>query len=364
MNLHHILQALEQWAPPSLQESYDNSGLLVGEPDMVVHSALVALDCTEEVIEEASARGANLVIAHHPILFGGLKRFTGKTYVERTVMAAMKKGIAIYAIHTNLDNVAHGVNAHLSKLLGLSNTRILSPKSDLLEKLVVFVPHEYAEAVRGEMFKMGAGSIGAYDECSFNLKGEGTFRGDESSSPFVGNQGERHTESETRVEVLVEKWRISSVLEAMKRTHPYEEVAYDRIPLRNSHAQIGSGMIGDLELPMKLEHFFDLLKQELDVKVVKHTRKLKSEISKVAVCGGAGFFLLQDAMRSGADIFVTSDVKYHQFFDAENRIVLADIGHWESEHRAVELLREFLKQKIPTFAVHLSESNTNPVNYY
>lgn len=364
MKLHHIVQALEEWAPPSLQEAYDNSGLLVGEPEMEVQAALVSLDCTEAVIEEAAARGANLVIAHHPVVFGGLKRFTGRSYVERTVMSALRKGIAVYAIHTNLDNVAHGVNAYLSSVIGLRNTRILSPKSGLLEKLVVFVPHDHADALRNAMFEAGAGSIGSYDQCSFNLKGEGTFRGGESSNPFVGVQGKRHTEAETRIEVLVENWRIGDVLAAMQRNHPYEEVAFDRIPLSNNHLQIGSGMIGELDTAMRLEDFFDLLKTELSVSVVKYTQKLKDEIRTVAVCGGSGFFLLHEAMRSGADVFVTSDVKYHQFFDTEDRIVLADIGHWESEHRTVEWVRDYLNQKIPTFAVHLSEINTNPVNYY
>jgi dinuclear metal center YbgI/SA1388 family protein len=364
MKLSKVIAALEAWAPPALQEGYDNSGLLVGDLSAEITSAVVSLDCTEAVIQEAIDRGANLVIAHHPIVFGGLKRFTGRSYVERTVMMAIKHDIAIYAIHTNLDNVPDGVNGWLCQLLGIQSPRILAPKTGRLEKLVVFVPHAAAEGVRDAMFKAGAGNIGAYDECSYNLEGTGTFRGSEESNPHVGEVGKRHSEPETRIEVLVEDWKTAQVLQAMKAAHPYEEVAYDRYALQNEHGQIGSGMVGELEAPVPVKVFFDRLKEVLGVSVVKHTPLLKDEVQRIAVCGGSGFFLLNDAKRAGADLFVTSDVKYHQFFDADGRIVLADIGHWESEHRTSEWIQRTLNEKFPTFAVHLSDTNTNPVNYY
>jgi dinuclear metal center YbgI/SA1388 family protein len=363
MKLRDIVRALEQWAPPIYQESYDNSGLLVGDPEQDISQALVALDCVESVVDEAIARGADLIIAHHPIVFGGLKRFNGTDYVQRTVMKAIREGIAIYAIHTNLDNVHTGVNAHLGKLLGLTNLSILMPKRELLEKLVVFAPTEHAEAVRAAMFQAGAGDIGGYSECSFNVSGVGTFKGGAHTTPFVGNKGERHREEEERIEVVLPTHLIPQVVAAMVAAHPYEEVAYDRYALKNELQTVGSGMIGTLERAMDLYEFFDRLKKVLGAAVVKHTAHQNKKIQRVAVCGGSGFFLLGAAQRAGADLFVTSDVKYHQFFDAE-RTVLADVGHWESEHRTVELITAYLKDKFPKFAVHFSQTNTNPVKYY
>lgn len=363
MKLRDIISALEQWAPPVYQESYDNSGLIVGDPDAEINAAMVALDCVESVVDEAIEKRVDVIIAHHPIVFSGLKRFTGRTYVERTVMKAIKHGIAIYAIHTNLDNVSHGVNQHLAELLGLSKLHVLSPKKHLLEKLVVFVPHSHAEKVRTAMFDAGAGGIGHYSECSFNLQGTGTFKPLEKADPFIGKRGERHSEAEERIEVIVPKHLVSQVTSAMIGAHPYEEVAMDRYELQNALASVGSGMIGTLDAPMKLFDFFEVVKKQLSAPVLRHTATNNETIERVAVCGGSGFFLLNDAQRAGADVFLTSDVKYHQFFDAE-KITLVDVGHWESEHRTVELIASYLNDKFPKFAVHFSQTNTNPVQYY
>lgn len=363
MKLRDIISALEQWAPPVYQESFDNSGLIVGDPDAEVFSAMVALDCIESVVDEAIEKRVDVVIAHHPIVFSGLKKFTGSTYVERTVMKAIKHGVAIYAIHTNLDNVAHGVNQHLAQLLGLSNLKVLAPKSGLLEKLVVFVPREHAEVVRAAMFASGGGVIGDYSECSFSLTGDGTFMPGENTDPFVGQRGTRHTEAEERVEVIVHAHLVPQVIAAMRGAHPYEEVACDRYALNNDLSIVGSGMMGVLPEPTKLYDFLDVVKSQLSAQVVRHTAESNNMVQRIAVCGGSGFFLLGAARKAGAEVFLTSDVKYHQFFDADG-ITLIDVGHWESEHRTVELIASYLNDKFPKFAVHFSQTNTNPVKYY
>ncbi|MDG1781484.1 MAG: Nif3-like dinuclear metal center hexameric protein [Flavobacteriales bacterium] len=364
MKLKQITSALEQIAPLSLQEKYDNSGLIVGSSDQEVNGVLVSLDCTEEVIQEAIDAGCNMVIAHHPIVFSGLKRFNGKSYVERAVMKAIKHDVALYAIHTNLDNVDSGVNNYLCELLGIRDPKILSPKSDLMFKLVTFVPEAHKEEVMTALFAAGAGAIGNYSECSFSSQGEGTFKANEKADPHVGEQGKRHIEPEFRLEMVFESWKKGDVLNALKSAHPYEEVAFDVLVLDEKHKQVGSGMVGELDEAMELNAFFDRMKDVLGVSVVKHTAQLKEKVKRIAVCGGSGFFLLNAAKSSKADVFVTSDVKYHEFFDAEKKLVLADIGHWESEHRTIELIQRILNEKFATFAVHLSKTNTNPVKYY
>lgn len=363
MKIKELTDYLEQIAPLSLQESYDNAGLLVGDASTEISGVLICLDSTEAVIEEAVRTGCNLVIAHHPIIFSGLKKLNGKNYIERTVIAAVRNNIAIYAAHTNLDNVKLGVNNKIAEKLGLQNLRILSPKKELLRKLVTFCPLAQAEQVRNALFEAGAGNIGNYDACSFNVEGKGTFRGNEQSTPFVGKPGELHTENELRLEVIYEKWKEGHILDALKKAHPYEEVAYDLYTLENSYQETGSGMIGTLPAPLSGMKFLEMLKKSMKTQVVRYTTLINSDIETVAVCGGSGSFLLPEAIRSGAQAFITGDFKYHQFFDAENRIVIADIGHFESEQFTIELFRELILKKFPTFAVRLTEVNTNPVHY-
>jgi len=364
MILRELINALETFAPLSLQESYDNSGLIYGNPEHEVESALLSLDCTEAVIDEAIDKGCKLVISHHPIIFSGLKKITGKSYVERTIIKAIQSGTAIYAIHTNLDNVYNGVNGKICEKLGLEKTRILQPMSGKLKKIVVFVPHAHAENVRKTMFEAGAGYIGQYDECSFNTSGEGTFRPLSGSNPFVGEQGKRQLESEIRIEMIVESWKLNSVLAAMQVAHPYEEVAFDVLALENEQKDIGMGMIGEFKDPMGIPAFLDMLKREMKVPVVKYTQTSGEMIRKVAVCGGSGSFLTSRALAVGADAFVTSDIKYHEFFDGEGRLLIADIGHFESEQYTSEILNDFLAKKFPTFATHFSAVRTNPVHYF
>lgn len=364
MKIKDITRYLETIAPSAYQESYDNSGLLVGSPDDEVEKALICLDSIEEVIDEAIAAGCGLVIAHHPIVFSGLKRFNGKNYIERVVMKAIKNNIAIYAIHTNLDNVLKdGVNAMICEKLGLENTYILAPKKELLRKLVVFCPKDHAEAVRSAMFAAGAGAIGDYDECSFNLDGTGTFRANEGADPFVGNKNEQHHESETRVEVIYHAPAEHAILSAMLEAHPYEEVAHDMYPLLNRSKEVGSGMVGELPEAQDEMAFLTGLKTSLNTDCVRYTALTGSRVKKVAVCGGSGSFLLNAAKSSGADVFITGDFKYHQFFDAEGEIVIADVGHFESEQFTIDQLARLITKKFPKFAVRLTSVNTNPVNY-
>ena len=360
-----VVSVLEDWAPPSLQEGYDNSGLLVGDRNALVTGVLVSLDCTEAVVEEAVARGANLVVSHHPIVFKGLKRFTGANYVERTVMAAIKHGINLYAIHTNLDNVADGVNRRLAELVGCSpeSLRILRPKAETLMQLVVYVPQSQFEAVQEAMFAAGAGQIGKYDECGWSVVGQGTFRPLPGADPFAGKMGVREAADERRLEVVVEPWKLAPVLHAMQKAHPYEEVAHSVWPLENALKDVGSGMIGELATELSEEAFLDGLKKTLGCGTVKHTQLLGRSVRKVAVCGGSGSFLLGDAIRAGADVFVTSDFKYHEFFDADGRIVIADVGHYESEWQTTDLIVNRLNEKFPNFAVHLAKANPNPIHY-
>ncbi len=364
MRIQDITSFLETVAPPSLQESYDNCGLLTGNASWDCTGILTTLDATEEVIMEAVAKGVNLVVAHHPIIFSGLKKINGKNYVERTVIAAIKNDIAIYAIHTNLDNMLHGVNAAIADKLGLMNRRILSVKKNTLKKLYTYVPIAQADAVRDALFASGAGMIGNYAECGFAVEGEGSFKAGEGTDPFVGNKGERHYEKELKLEMVFEAWKEKQVLNALIKSHPYEEVAYDLISLDNALGMVGSGLIGELEQETGEEAFFDRLKAAFGLSVIRHTPFLGKKLKKIAICGGAGSFLTGAAVAAGADIYVTSDVKYHEFFDAEQRLVIADIGHYESEQFTITLLHEVLSQKFPNFAVLKTGLNTNPVHYY
>lgn len=363
MKAAEVIAFLEELAPPSLQESYDNSGLLVGDAQTDVTGILVSLDCTEDVVEDAINQGCNLIVSHHPIVFSGLKRFNGKNYIERTVIKAIKNDVLLYAIHTNLDNVQAGVNQKFADKLGLINTRILAPKKQRLKKVVTYAPTENAEDVKTSMWDAGAGQIGKYDQCSFNLNGTGTFRPGEGTNPHVGEQGKIQRVRETRIEVIVPDFKLKSVLKAMRNAHPYEEVAYDVYSLENDWQEIGSGMIGDLPEEVDALEFLKSLKTSMKADCVRYTLPHKASIKRIAICGGSGSFLLGNAIGAGADVFITGDFKYHQFFDAENKIIIADIGHFESEQFTIELLAEQIAQKFPTFAPRLTRVKTNPVNY-
>jgi dinuclear metal center YbgI/SA1388 family protein len=364
MKIKDITACLESLAPLSLQESYDNAGLLVGDPETEVKGVLICLDSTEEVIAEAVKTKCNLVIAHHPIIFGGIKKLNGKNYVERAVMAAIRSNIAVYAAHTNLDNVNQGVNAMICKKLGLVNTEILSPKDGTLCKLITFCPVAHAGKVRQALFAAGAGFIGNYDECSFNAEGFGTFRAGKGTDPFVGKKGEQHQEKELKIETIYPKHAERQVLKALRSSHPYEEVAYDIVSLGNDHPGIGSGMTGELEKPLGEKEFLKHLKSVMRCGSIRHTALLGRKVKRVAVCGGAGSFLLKTAISAGADMYVSADFKYHEFFDADRKIVVSDIGHFESEQFTKDLIYSVLTEKFANFAIRLSKINTNPINYF
>jgi dinuclear metal center YbgI/SA1388 family protein len=358
-----IVSYLEKIAPPSYQESYDNAQLITGNPHDTLKGVLCTLDATEEVVDEAISLGCNLIIAHHPIVFKGLKSLTGKNYVEKTVIKAIKNDIAIYAIHTNLDHVSNGVNKKICEVIGLTKTRILQPKKDLLSKLVTFVPHEASEKVLKALFDAGAGKIGEYSGCSFLSEGTGTFTPSSQANPHKGIPESAHREPEVRIEVLLPSYLEKKVLHALRESHPYEEVAYYFQKLENENQEIGAGMVAELEEAMDEMAFLKMLKEKMNLGTIKHTSLLEKKIRKVAVCGGAGIFLLPDAKKSGADIFITSDIKYHEFFDAENQIIICDIGHFESEIFTKELLRDVLSQKFTNIALYLTKVITNPITY-
>lgn len=364
MQIAEVLAHLEQIAPPSFQESYDNSGLLVGEKEWGVKGILVSLDCIETTIDEAIANECNLIVAHHPIVFSGLKRFNNANYVQRTVQKAIKHDIAIYAIHTNLDNVFYkGVNDQIAQRLGLTKTRILAPKEGNVIKLVTYVPVEDKERVLEALFAAGAGAIGNYSECSFSTSGEGTFKPGNGANPTKGVLGERHTEKEHKVEVVLQKHQISQVVSALKSSHSYEEVAYELYPTLNTNQDVGSGLIGELEQEMEPQAFLRYLKNKMDLEVIKYTA-YTSGIKKVALCGGSGQFLLRRAIAAKADVFITADFKYHQFFDAEEQLMICDIGHYESEKFTIDLLYDILTEKFSNFAVLKTRGVTNPIKYF
>jgi dinuclear metal center YbgI/SA1388 family protein len=364
MHIKDIIEFLESTAPSFLQEKYDNSGLICGSENEKVSGIILCLDSIEAVVDEAIENNCNLIIAHHPIIFSGLKRLTGKNYVERTIIKAIRNNIAIYAIHTNLDNVREGVNAKILNMLGAKQHSILKPREQELCKLFTFVPVKHTEDVKNALFKAGAGNIGNYSEASFSSTGTGTFKGNEMSNPTIGNKNKRESVEEHKLEVIFPVYKKNEVLKALFEAHPYEEVAYDLVKLENKNQDTGSGMTGILEHPVSTSEFLKKLKDTFHCKVVKHTQITTDKISKVAVCGGSGSFLLKDAIAAKADIFVTADFKYHEYFDAENQIIIADIGHFESEQFTMHLLLEKLNKKFPNFAVFLTRVNTNPVHYY
>ncbi|HSB93372.1 MAG TPA: Nif3-like dinuclear metal center hexameric protein [Flavitalea sp.] len=362
--ISNIVSYLDSIAPPQLQESYDNAGLLTGDLNWECRGVICTLDVTEEVIEEAIRQNINLVIAHHPVIFRGLKKLTGSSYVERTIIKAVKNDIAIFAIHTNLDNIIGGVNGRIADLLGLNDRKVLAPFEGNFLKLVIYVPNAQLNQVGDAIFAAGAGTIGNYSECSFSVTGFGTYKGNEKANPFAGSPGMRHEEPETRFEVILPAELQKKVVAALLEAHPYEEVAYDLVPLKNTHYGLGAGLVGTLDPALDEPDFLALLKRQFGLSVIRHTPLTGRLIQSVAVCGGAGSFLLPRAKAAGAQVYITADMKYHEFFDVEGELLLCDIGHYESEQFTVDLLKEVLEEKFPTFAVLKSAVKTNPVHYY
>ena len=364
MKIKDVLLLLEEMAPLSYAEDFDNVGLLVGDKEHDTTGILVCHDALESVIDEAIAAKCNLVVCFHPILFSGLKKITGKNYVERSVIKAIKNDIAIYAVHTALDNHIKGVNKIFCDALGLSNTKILIPKSNFIQKLVTYTVPDNAEKLRNSLFESGAGMIGNYENCSFNSEGFSTYKGNENSNPVVGTKGEKTTTNEVKIEVTFEKQLQAKILKSLFTNHIYEEVAYEIYDLQNTHQNIGLGMIGELETALSERDFLQMVKDKMQCEGIRHSQILNKNIKKVAVLGGSGSFAIQNAIAQGADAFLTADLKYHQFYEAENKILIADIGHFESERYTKNYIVDFLKEKISNFAIVLSQENTNPVKYF
>ncbi len=363
VKIKDITNYLESIAPRSLQESYDNAGLITGNGNEEVKGILCTLDCIESIVDEAIQKKCNLIVAHHPIVFRGLKQLNGKNYVERTVIKAIKNDIAIYAIHTNLDNVMNGVNAKFASLIGLQDIKILAPKANTLLKLETFIPVEQTEEVLDAIHSAGAGNIGNYSECSFRILGTGSFKPNEDANPLVGTKNQKELVQENKVEIIFPEYAKGNVLGALNQAHPYDEVAYYLTKLENKNNQIGSGMIGTLKDALEPEAFLKYLKEKLKLDLIKFT-PVQKEIKCVALCGGSGSFLLKAAIAQGADAYISADFKYHEYFDAEQKVMIADIGHYESEVATKELLDAFISEKFPNIASYLSEVDTNPVQYF
>ncbi len=363
MIVKDITDHLEAVAPLKYQESYDNSGLIIGNSQSTLNGALITLDVTEAVIDEAISKGYNLIVAHHPLIFKGIKKINEHHWIDRCIVKAIKHNICIYAIHTNLDNILKGVNKAFADRIGLVNTSILSPKNTTLLKLVTFVPKSQKQQVLNALFESGAGSIGNYDNCSFQVDGKGSFKPSQNSNPTIGKADILEEVAETRLEVILPIHLEGAIIHTLKKAHPYEEVAYFMSAINNEHQDIGAGMIGDLPNPVKTDEFLLSLKKNMNTKYVRHTNITKSMISKVAICGGSGSFLLDAAMRRRADVFITGDFKYHEFFEADEKIIIADIGHYESEQFTKGLLYDILSKKFANIALRLSEVETNPIKY-
>lgn len=364
MTIREVLSILNTWAPLANAEGFDNVGLLVGDDQKEVSNILVAHDALEAVVLEAAQKSCNLIVCFHPIIFSGLKQLTGKTYVERAVIQAIKNDIAIFAIHTALDNVPHGVNYGMSQALGLTDCSVLIPKEEQLFKLTTYVPHDASQVVTDAVFKAGAGQLGNYSECHFKTEGMGTFKPEANAQPYVGEKGVRHQQPETQLHFVFEKDKKRTIIKALKNAHPYEEVAYEITALVNSHPSLGMGQIGSLEKAMSPAAFLAHTKQVFDTGGIRHSKIGQKPIQKVAVLGGSGAFAIAAAKRAGADAYVTADLKYHDFYQAEDRLLLADIGHYESERFTKNIIANYLTEKIRNFAIILSEENTNPINYF
>lgn len=366
MKLKILIDELERWSPPALQESYDNCGLQCGDPEQEITGVLCCLDCTEAVIQEALEKGCQVILTHHPLLFSPVKKIDPGDPIHRCLIKAIQNHLAIYSLHTSLDNLRGGVNQMLIDRLGLINCQVLRPKPATLLKLIVYVPDTHTEPVREALFAAGAGKIGKYDECSFESSGQGSFRPLSGAQPFLGKEGLRERVAESRIEVVLEKWRKGEVLRALRSSHPYEEIAYDVFELFNSSPDYGAGAVGDLPAALSEEDFLAYVKERLSLSVIRYTRLAGRSvpIERVALCGGSGSFLMNDVLKSGARAFISADFKYHQFFESRGEFMICDIGHFESERFTIDLLAAFLSKKFPKFAVRLTDTLTNPVHYY
>ena len=363
MRIQKIIDVIEEWAPPVYAEDFDNVGLIIGDAYRDCKGVLVTHDTLENVVDECISKNLNLIVSFHPIIFSGLKKLTQSSYVERVIIKAIKNDICVYAIHTALDNHRYGVSHALAENLGLLNIKVLSPKKNSIRKLITYAPKDKVSLLLENLYKAGAGSIGNYDECSFSSIGMGTFKGNQKSNPKVGERGKKTVTDEVQINLIFEFHKQTEILQALFKFHPYEEVAYEVFKLKNENQNIGMGSIGDLEKEMDEEEFISTIQKKLNIEMIRHSKKNGKKIKKIAVLGGSGSFAISSAISSNADALITADLKYHDFFQAENKILLIDAGHYETEQFTKKLIHDYLNKKLPNFAIVLSESITNPVNY-
>lgn len=363
MKISDITSAIEEYAPLSLQESYDNSGMQVGDKRWEATGALLCVDVTEDIVDEAIENGINLIISHHPLLFKGIKTLTGSNYIERCIIKAASNDIAIYSAHTNMDNATKGVSCRMAEKLGLENITALASVSGMMMKITVFVPETHADTVRSALFSAGAGMIGNYDSCSYNMAGYGTFRARQGANPYCGEIGELHHENETRIEAVFPSYKKYEVVRQMQKAHPYEEPAYDIIKLENPIKNTGAGAIGELMCPMDEVDFLERIKSVFHCGILKHSALTGKKVRRVAMCGGSGSFLIEEAIRAEADVYITAEIGYHDYFRAEGDILLVDAGHYETEQYTKDIFCDIITKKFPTFAIHYTKVGMNPVNY-
>ncbi|MBW7888510.1 MAG: Nif3-like dinuclear metal center hexameric protein [Bacteroidetes bacterium] len=366
MNVSDFITAFEKVVPPAIAWKGDNVGLQIGKPENKISSILLALDVTLEVVHEAIAKKANLIVTHHPLLFHPLKRISPDSRAGAIAMKIIEHNISLYAAHTNLDSVKNGVNFALGKKLGLKNLAVLSPVKESLTKIAVFVPLTHVEAVAEAMHSAGAGMFSKYDLCSFRTKGTGTFRGMNNASPYIGKVGMTEKVEEARIEMLCEHWKLSSVLRAMIKAHPYEEVAYDIYPLENMNSEYGLGAVGTLSNALSVNEFLRYISHVLKTPSLRYTPgNKKTKIKTVALCGGSGAEFIPNALAAGAEAFITADLKYHTFQEYEDRILLIDAGHFETEHIVLDSLRNIIQHIVgKACTIYKTKKNTNPVHYY
>src|SRR5690606_33073953 len=363
MRIKDVISTIETIAPLDYAEDFDNVGLLIGDQSTKVTGVLVTLDTLESVVDEAIEKNCNLIVSFHPIIFKGLKKINGDSYVERVIMKSIQNNIAIFSIHTALDNCLQGVNDIICNTLNISNKKILLPQKGTIKKLSTYVPLTDADTLRIALFESGAGQIGNYENCRFNINGTGTFQGNDMSNPVKGTKGEFHKEQETQISVTFQNHLESKILKSLFENHPYEEIAFEVITLDNYNQTVGIGMVGELEKEMRTQDFLQFVKKKMNVTVIKHSKITKETVKRIAVLGGSGSFAISAAKAVNADMFITSDLKYHDFFSAESDIIVVDIGHYESEQFTKNFLVDYLSKKITNFAVVLSTTNTNPVKY-
>ena len=368
MTGNEIIKYLEDWAPKGIAWEKDNVGLQVGDPKIKIRNIILSLDLNEEVVDSAIKENCNLIITHHPLLFYPLKDLDfSKSKKAIMIEKMIKNDITLYSAHTNLDFTKHGVSYQLAKRLSLRNIKFLKNLSNNQVKLSVFVPLAHLDKVSDAIYQAGGGIIGEYSNCSFRTSGKGTFSGSVQSNPSIGKKGVVETVEEVKLEVLVDQWKLSHVISSIKIAHPYEEIAYDVYPLLKENVNYGIGAIGELNKQMIPGEFLKLVSSKLNVPAFRYTKNGRKKIKTVAVCGGSCSELIDEAMKQKADAFITADLKYHSFQDAEGNILLIDAGHYETEvpvldeikHRLEKLLIKNKKIRVLKF-----RGSTNPVVFY